>query len=531
MVINTDEEFLNFVKDKSLAEVIECFNEHQNSGQLNNYNKAILYLIKNKGSSEVINYIIERQLENKGNEDIDKNTEILFSSLEHENYETTKLLLRKRINIRNKNENSENIIEYLLRKEKLNINNFLFILNIIKDATLITGTVLCTIIHNYYLKKYQSENMLKTIFQYKYYDNQFIIDCLLLKKKETGISDKDFKKFLNNNKSIININDKGERGYYPFLYAIKEQEPCTYDTSLPNANINMMYLLIQYAKINNIIIELNERDEDGNFPLLCAIYKERKDIVKLLINYAEENNILLEMNAKNNNGDYPLLCASFNIDITQLLIKYAGTNNIILEMNAKNNKGDYPLLCATKLFKSSYKMVKLLIDYAKENNIVMEINGKNVKGNYPILNAIFSNNIEIIYLFIEYADENNIILEINEKNERGNYPLLCAINKNSNLEMVHLLINYAKANNIILEMNEKDYVGDYPLLCAVDINNIEMVQLFINYAKENNIILEMFERNNRGNYPLLCATEWNWYNYKIEIVRLLIDYAKENNII
>ncbi|OUM67754.1 hypothetical protein PIROE2DRAFT_4705 [Piromyces sp. E2] len=530
MVINSEEELFDIIKDKSLSQVIDCFNEYQiNSVQFNYLEKTLVYLIKNNGSNEIINFLIGKQQENLDNIN---NTELLFSSLEYENYEIAKVLLRKGTKIIDKNNNSENIIEYLLRKEKLHIKNLLFILNIVKDTSLLTSKVLCTVIHNFYLKRYQSVNILKTIFLYKYYDNQFIINILSLKKLRKGISDKELKHLLyHRNNSIIKLNEKTEGGNYPLLYAIKDQAPSTYNTSLPNANIKMIRILMHYAIANKIPLEINDKNEEGEYPLLCAICKEQIEMVQLLISYAEQSNIILKMNEKNNNGDYPLLCASFNIDMVQLLINYATENGITLEMNDKNNNGDYPLLCATKLYKSSYKMVKLLINYAKENDIIMKINEKNVKGNYPILYAIFTNNIEIIHLFIEYANENNIKLEINEKNERGNYPLLCAINKNNNIEIVHLLINYAKQNNIILKMNEKDYVGDYPLLCAIDINNIEMVQLFINYAKENNIILEMNERNNRGNYPLLCATEWNWYNYKIEIVKLLINYAHENNII
>jgi len=56
----------------------------------------------------------------------------------NKNYESVKKLIEKGKKITNKNENSENIIEYSLRKGCLDISILKFILNISTDFSLIT---------------------------------------------------------------------------------------------------------------------------------------------------------------------------------------------------------------------------------------------------------------------------------------------------------------------------------------------------------------------------------------------------------
>jgi len=46
---------------------------------------------------------------------------------------------------------------------------------------------------------------------------------------------------------------KNDKGYYPFLLACNKN------------NIEMIHLLKDYADKNNIILELNEKDQYGNY--------------------------------------------------------------------------------------------------------------------------------------------------------------------------------------------------------------------------------------------------------------------------
>ena len=67
--------------------------------------------------------------------------------------------------------------------------------------------------------------------------------------------------------------------------------------------------------------------------LLCAVEKNNIEIVQLLIEYAKENNIIFEVNEENNHGYNPLLWAMQNNDIKMVkpLMNYA--KNIFLYHN------------------------------------------------------------------------------------------------------------------------------------------------------------------------------------------------------
>ena len=91
-----------------------------------------------------------------------------------------------------------------------------------------------------------------------------------------------------------------------------------------NDNTQKVKNILDYATENKFILELNEKDKDGWYPLLDAIscYNNNIEMVKLLIDYANKNKIILELNKKNTIGLYPLLKAIYydNIEIVKLLI-------------------------------------------------------------------------------------------------------------------------------------------------------------------------------------------------------------------
>eukprot|EP00833_Pecoramyces_ruminatium_P012474 jgi/Orpsp1_1/1186506/evm.model.d7180000051081.1 len=130
----------------------------------------------------------------------------------------------------------------------------------------------------------------------------------------------------------------------------------------------MVKLLIEYANQHQIILELNEKNDYGNYPLLEAINNNNIEIVKLLIEYANQHQIILELNEINKNEEYPLLKAITcdNIKIVKLLIDYANQHQISL----KNNKSNIFDVFQKNLFLSFLgfkpEIQKLLVNYEKE---------------------------------------------------------------------------------------------------------------------------------------------------------------------
>ncbi|OUM64919.1 hypothetical protein PIROE2DRAFT_60337 [Piromyces sp. E2] len=578
MEIRNEYELIEIIKDKSLEEVKICFREcNVRPIKFNYLNNVLLHLIINNGVFEVIKFIIEeRQKENRGYSI--NNTEALFCSVEYSNFEIANLLLRCGEEITNTNSNSENIIEYLLRVDKLSSTNLSFILNITKDLSLVSNKVLFKLFGNpgYYATS------IDIILNYKFtIKKENIVNTLIIAKKRLPMSGKEIQNYISNNLiSAINFNIKNENGSTLFLHTITS-----------SSSLNTIQKIISYSKDNDILLNLNEKNNDGNYPLLTVIGND-ESLLELLIAYAKENNIILSINEGDNEGIYPLLkIINSNNNINniyfinkmyeqlKLLINYARENKLILEMNCKDKNGNHPFLNLLKygynrILSHKYtmfEMCKLLIDYAKESKYILNLNEKDTNGNFLI--SIISDycyendlKIKLIQLITEYATEFNIKLELVEKNNKGEFILSETI---YSYELFKLLINYAENNNIIQEVYKNvsllfvkgiknDYSSIIELLLktaqkhniTIDLNEkidsderslfhyavifgeYYIFNLIQNYAKEYNMKLHINEVDKYGNYPLLMAVQSNSHRYKsIEKVKFLIEYANENNIV
>jgi len=171
-------------------------------------------------------------------------------------------------------------------------------------------------------------------------------------------------------------------------------------------------------KKNNILLEINERNNFGDYPLLKSFSYYNTGIMKLLINYANENNIVLTVNEKNNFGDYPLLSAiHYNIEDFELLINYAESKDIKLEINDKNEEGYCPLSVA--IAENSIEKVKILVDYAIDNDINLKIN---YQSNLDISTEDNNINADMEILFCNYYKKIKVDLKkIDRKKNRKSY--------------------------------------------------------------------------------------------------------------
>jgi len=118
----------------------------------------------------------------------------------------------------------------------------------------------------------------------------------------------------------LNLNEKNEEGQYPLLLICN------------NNNTRMLKSLLKYAIQNNIALNLNEKDEEGQFPLLFIYKNNNIDMIKFLIFYANEYEILLKLDEEDNDGYQPLVMAIKNINMRKVLIKYAMEKNIYFEI-------------------------------------------------------------------------------------------------------------------------------------------------------------------------------------------------------
>ena len=361
------------------------------------------------------------------------------------------------------------------------------------------------------------------------------------------------------NKIVLEMNKKNKYGNNAIFNLIKRGYERYYFTSENSTEYRLIELLFDYAKETNYIIDLNEKDNEGNFPLLyithktdCIYNKIKKKLVQLIIEYAFEFNIILELCEKNDTGEFTILKIFNDYDMLILLFEYAEKLNIISDIfkyanillynaisnndsniirliieTAQNNNiiidfGKYESsILHDSINCNGNEIFLLIMNYVKNNNIKLKLNEEDKYGNYPLLMAIQRKSIEKVQFLMEYAHDNNIVLELNKQNSNG---LLAAIDYHDNcVKIVQLLINYAKENNIILKINAIGGSGNNPLLKAIYYSNVEILQLLEDYAKEHNIVLEI--KNNEGNSPLFGRSR------NTKVLQWLIHYAKENNII
>jgi len=93
--ISSEKGIIEIIKYKELKEIKEFFKENDiKIKQLNYLNNVAKYLIEKNFTLDIIKFIIEQQQQHyrKQQQSIN-NTELLFHSIECNNYETAKLLL------------------------------------------------------------------------------------------------------------------------------------------------------------------------------------------------------------------------------------------------------------------------------------------------------------------------------------------------------------------------------------------------------------------------------------------------------
>jgi len=280
----------------------------------------LLCIIKNNidMAKLIINYSIKNSIKLSINEKNNFNYNPLLCSIKNNNIELVKL-----------------IVDYANKTDiKLNIEE-----NDIRDASKINKDI---------------EEILK------YYKNSVVnkTSDLSIKKVYPSLNDlngiQEFLKENGYNESRKDINEI-------FLNCIAENQ-------LPKFK-----LILEYANKNNITVNVNALDMNGNYSILWCTNTNNIEMTKLLIDYADSKRIILKINEINLYGNYPLLWCTMNnnLDMTKLLMNYAVKYNVILNINEKNKNNDYPLLCCIK--NNSIEMVKLIIDYVKKNNIILNV--------------------------------------------------------------------------------------------------------------------------------------------------------------
>jgi len=182
------------------------------------------------------------------------------------------------------------------------------------------------------------------------------------------------------------------------------------DGAIKENNIEMIRLLIKFANENKIILNLNEKYEYGETQLIIACIKRNKELVKCLLQYREidvnvkteyhlnalmiaciledkdivdciigHKNVDVKIMDNKNNFALHIACYLNNIEIVRSLVKKENLYNVFNDFN------DTPLDIAEEY--KNEEMISCL--YGNENRVELETEDDNTK---ELISAINQNN-------------------------------------------------------------------------------------------------------------------------------------------
>jgi len=271
--------------------------------------------------------------------------------------------------------------------------------------------------------------------------------------------------------------------------------------------------------------EVNEKNNNGDTPLMISCRIGNENIVKELLKKAE-------VNEKNNNSNTPLHFAcgcrnEGNENIVKKLLKKGA------EVNEINKDGDSPLIIACKNGNES------IIRYFVDNEIGIKQNDKNTLYSLFVM-ACFNDNKNIIKYIKSIIDENKFINEkykdndislINElkngydnigkylfehiKDSKNNESLISDFKNIVNENIIKFL--YLVENKT--DVNQKDFRGTTPLTYIYGEGNDYILSCLINYDPD------IFKEDKNGKIPLLDT----YRNFNDNLVKYLIRNGADVN--
>jgi len=373
-----ENELIKIFQNKSFNEIKGFFSNNKIlKNNLKYYKEILFYLIEKNETYNIIEYIFFQQQTIYRNQNID-NTDLLYYSIEYGNFKVAKLLLKNGVQINNKN---NNIIEYLFKKNKLSIEKLYFILKIVKDASLCTIEVLYQIIEK------ERWDLYKEIMTFNYYDVSFIINLILLSKKNISFSNKELNNyFYNNNNAIIKINDQLNNTDYLSV---------ALGRYIDSIFIDVIEIFFKYANDNNIIIDINNQYNKFNVSLIYnSLSGNSYKKFKIIEEYASKNKIILDLNmCYPETIIYKAIVLDYNKEFINYLINYAETNNIIINFNIIRF---YNKIFRCIINEKKPDMLEIIINYSIKHNLTIK---------YSIIDLEClkeSNNQKLLYLFDKY---------------------------------------------------------------------------------------------------------------------------------
>lgn len=216
------------------------------------------------------------------------------------------------------------------------------------------------------------------------------------------------------------------------------------------------------SSIDKPVLDLNLKDENGNYLIFIAVIKNKKKIVQKLLEYQ------IRLDSVDTDG-YGLLYYPIKYGFNDLLDILIETDQQAIGfslVNMKDTKGGTPLLYALK-YKNEYALQELLIHKA-------DVNYKTNDNANALHLAVLKKEITFVRMIIKY------IKNIDARTVRGATAL-------------HYACNFGLYNiaNVLLEAGARQDFSEYeysfyPIFYSVAQNNIPLTELLLNRGADPN---------------------------------------------
>lgn len=251
-----------------------------------------------------------------------------------------------------------------------------------------------------------------------------------------------------------------------------ENTPNKDDFHIKTKHINTLFQFVKTNKeeqfleyISNLThdeIDINMKDENGNYLISFAIMMNNRRILKKLIEYGSRLDIL-------DSEEYSILYypIKFNyLEIIDLLLEFDKKTVGISLINLTDTRGSVPIFYAIK-YKNRYALQELL-SYGADANY------KNNENMNSLHLAILKKDITMVKMLLKY------IKNIDAKTNYGSTALHYACSFQL-VDIVKKLLENGANQNII--ESELDF---YPIFYAVIQNNVDITKILINHGANPN---------------------------------------------
>ncbi|KAL6631937.1 ankyrin [Neocallimastix sp. 'constans'] len=498
-----EEEIHNLITLKSYIK-----NNNVDLKSLNNKDfDIVIFSIESNAATEIIKFIIEQFP--------------LFSAIKKENFEIADLLIQYNADINYLANDKQNVAVYLydcyhcIYKPELKY--------ILKKGFFVNGFT-TNLINDIILDGYNF-NLLKSIFNFRIFDEAFVLNLLSIYKNKFKLSKKQLNSLIRKEKSKIKIEDSMYENvlrceHYeslvlllkydsdePFVILDKIQKYDLLNVAIKNVEYNLMVevltqelLSFDFKHLEKIFIE-ESRNNDIRFVLgilLENLFKQKSCI----ISSTQFENILLSASKVNNLNIMSLLL--------KLLLNGSRSSNDqfkILTSESPNIRTHIEMIMNENVtLKDRFKFVSkestVIID--KLNEILKKSQNLNITDGLKvtlikncdtrfltlILNlAIKTNNFEVVKYLIENKELSSK-LDINTKDRNNEFPIIIAqdlvTNDLTNIKIFKFLLDHHANTNL-------DKFG-YSLLCyAIIKNDLKTIE----YLMDHNVNINL-KKNKYG---------------------------------